>query len=195
MCKMRNLQIYEILQKYLYLQKAISMLEDFKLRIFLTLARECSFTKAALVLDITQPAVSQNIADLEKSLGTKLFERSRGEVALTPAGEIFKDYAESILDRYREASTLFTPLQEQQVSIAASEEVYTYIYNVLLKDFLKVHPEITVVRTTLDQADITVRSVPIDNKRGIFALSSDPSPYFAGTKTWKLLLHFLKPTL
>ena len=171
------------------------MLEDFKLRIFLTLARECSFTKAAIALDITQPAVSQNIADLEKSLGTKLFERSRGEVALTPAGEIFKGYAESILEQYKEAANLFTPLQEQQVSIAASEEIYTYIYNVLLKDFIKVHQEITFVRTTLDQADITVNSVPIDKKRGIFALSSDPSAYFAGTRLWKLLLHFLKPTL
>ena len=171
------------------------MLEDFKLRIFLTLARECSFTKAAIALDITQPAVSQNIADLEKSLGTKLFERSRGEVALTPAGEIFKGYAESILEQYKEAANLFTPLQEQQVSIAASEEIYTYIYNVLLKDFIKVHPEITFVRTTLDQADITVNSVPIDKKRGIFALSSDPSAYFAETKLWKLLLYFLKPTL
>ena len=105
------------------------MLEDFKLRIFLTLANECSFTKAAISLDITQPAVSQNIADLEKSLGVKLFERSRGEIALTPAGEIFKGYAESILEQYKEAANLFTPLQEQQVRIAASEEVFTYIYN------------------------------------------------------------------
>ena len=75
------------------------------------------------------------------------------------------------LYEYKEAANLFTPLQEQQVSIAASEEIYTYIYNVLLKDFIKVHPEITFVRTTLDQADITVNSVPIDKKRGIFALS------------------------
>ena len=171
------------------------MLEDFKLRIFLTLARECSFTKAAISLDITQPAVSQNIAELEKNLGVKLFERSRGEVALTPAGEIFKGYAENILEQYKDAANLFTPLQEQQVSIAASEEIYTYIYNVLLKDFIKVHPEVTIVRTTLDNADITVKSIPVDKKRGIFALSSDPSAYFASTRLWKLLLHFLKPTL
>ena len=54
------------------------MLEDFKLKIFVTVAAEGSFTKAARTLGITQPAVSQNIAELEKVTGALLLERHRG---------------------------------------------------------------------------------------------------------------------
>lgn len=171
------------------------MLDDFRLRIFLTLAEQNSFTKTAIALDVSQPAVSQSIAELEKNLGVRLFDRQRSEVTLTPAGEIFRKYAEGILNQYAEAARVFVPLQEQQVRVSASDEVYSYVCDVLLKDFLQVHPEITLSRTASEYADIVFRSVPIDNKRGIFALSSDPSPYFAGTSLWKILSYFLKPTL
>ena len=65
------------------------MLEDFRLKVFVTLSVVKNFTRAAEVLHISQPAVSQNISELEKQLGIKLFDRLRGEVVLTPAGEIF----------------------------------------------------------------------------------------------------------
>ncbi len=171
------------------------MLDDFRLRVFLTLAEECSFTRAAISLDVSQPAVSQNIAELERNLGVKLFDRQRGEVSLTPAGKIFKRYAEAILSHYSEASGIFVPLEERNVSVSASDEVYMYICDVLLKDFLLIHPEITLTRSTAEYADIVCRQIPMDGKRGIFALSSDPSPYFAGTSLWKILSYFLKPTL
>ena len=47
------------------------MLEDFRLKVFATVAAEGSFTKAAAVLGVSQPAVSQNIAELEKLSGVK----------------------------------------------------------------------------------------------------------------------------
>ena len=65
------------------------MLEDFRLKVFMAVKSEQSFTKAARSLGISQPAVSQNIAELEKELGVALFSRSRGEVTLTPAGISF----------------------------------------------------------------------------------------------------------
>lgn len=77
-----------------------AMFEDFRLRIFLTLAETRSFTAAAKELGISQPAVSQNIAELEKTLGEQLFERKRGEVALTDKGMLFKGYAGQILHWY-----------------------------------------------------------------------------------------------
>lgn len=171
------------------------MLDDFRLRIFLTLAEQSSFTKTAIALDVSQPAVSQSIAELEKNLGVKLFDRQRGEVSLTPAGEVFRKYAEGILNQYTEAARVFIPLQEQIVAVSASDEIYSYVCDVLLKDFLQVHPEITFSRTSTEYADLVFRSVPVDKKRGIFALSSDPSSYFAGTDLWKILSYFLKPTL
>ena len=69
------------------------MLEDSKIRVFNTVIREGSFTKAARSLGISQPAVSQNISELEKLLGCQLFERSRSAATLTPDGIRFKEYA------------------------------------------------------------------------------------------------------
>mgnify|MGYP003563192664 CR=1 FL=1 len=171
------------------------MLEDFRLKVFLTLIEALSFTKAASVLGVTQPAVSQSISELEKNLGARLFDRQRGEISLTPAGRIFKIYAQEILDRYSEAEKLFTPLQPTVVNVYASDEVYDYMTGTLLKDFLLVHPEIVLMRSAEENAHFKARFIPIENKRGIFALCSDPSESFAGTDLWQMLSYCLKPTL
>ena len=73
------------------------MFEDFRLKVFMTVAREKSFTKAASELGVSQPAVSQNVSELEKSAGVKLFDRLRGEVVLTPQGRIFMEYVQRII--------------------------------------------------------------------------------------------------
>lgn len=83
------------------------MLEDFRLKVFMAVAREGSFTLAARALGITQPAVSQNIAELEKQVGAELFARSRGAVTPTAAGIAFREYAARILYWYEAASGLF----------------------------------------------------------------------------------------
>ena len=103
------------------------MFEDFRLNVFVAVAREGSFTKAAAALGVSQPAVSQNVADLEKSLGVKLFERLRGEVVLTPEGEVFMKYARNILDSCSKAESMFTDLQPRTIRVAASEEIYEYV--------------------------------------------------------------------
>lgn len=84
--------------------------EDAKLRTFVTAASLGGFTAAARQLGISQPAVSQQIGELERICGTELFVRGRGELALTPAGETFLRYARRILDGYGEVGALFGPL-------------------------------------------------------------------------------------
>ncbi|MGL4445008.1 MAG: LysR family transcriptional regulator, partial [Alsobacter sp.] len=56
------------------------------LQAFEAAARHGSFTRAAEELDLTQGAVSRQVAMLEQSLGVRLFERVRQRVNLTPAG-------------------------------------------------------------------------------------------------------------
>ena len=85
------------------------MLEDGKLRVFVTLAREGNFTRAARCLGISQPAVSQSIAETEKAVGARLFDRARGIVSLTDKGRLFLAYAEEILHWYDDAGVLFSP--------------------------------------------------------------------------------------
>jgi len=73
----------------------------------MTVAEKGSFTLAAKALGITQPAVSQNIAELERNVGVELFARKRGSVSLTAAGLAFKEYASKILYWYSAAESMF----------------------------------------------------------------------------------------
>ncbi|MFC3994324.1 LysR family transcriptional regulator [Nocardiopsis sediminis] len=63
------------------------------LRYFTAVAEELHFTRAAERLYVSQPALSRQIAQLERSLGTPLFERRAREVRLTPAGEALLEAA------------------------------------------------------------------------------------------------------
>ena len=66
------------------------------LRYFRVIARELSITRAAERLNLSPPALSIQLKQLEESLGQPLFERGRGGLRLTEAGRIALDYAESI---------------------------------------------------------------------------------------------------
>lgn len=74
---------------------------DFQIQCFLTLAVYLSFTRAANVLGVTQPALTHQIAALEKRLGMELFKRTHRGVILTPEGRImqtaFKEAEQKIL--------------------------------------------------------------------------------------------------
>ena len=72
-------------------------MELHQLRYFVAVAEERHFTKAARGLRIAQPSVSRAIRVLEEELGTPLFHRMKGNVALTPAGEIFLPWARRVL--------------------------------------------------------------------------------------------------
>ena len=66
------------------------------LRYFRVIARELSLTKAAARLNLSVPALSIQLKQLEESLGHPLFERGRGGLTLTEAGRLAMDYAETI---------------------------------------------------------------------------------------------------
>ncbi len=107
------------------------MLEDFRLKVFLTVSETGSFTKAAKLLGISQPAVSQNISALEKETGATLFLRARGEASLTSQGKVFKTYAEHILYWYDSTNSMFGQdgkvSSTKHVRISADSVVASYI--------------------------------------------------------------------
>lgn len=81
--------------------------EDSRLKIFISVARLGSFTLAARECGISQPAVSQNISELEKLMGKSLFVRNRGSVELTHHGVRFMEYASQISFWYKAAREAF----------------------------------------------------------------------------------------
>ncbi len=123
------------------------MLEDFKLKVFMAVAENGSFTIAAKALGVTQPAVSQNIAELEKNMGAELFTRGRGAVTLTAAGIAFKEYAEKILYWYSAAGQLFGPsgklTTNKPIRISASGLIASHILPEALSKLLTFNPSLT----------------------------------------------------
>ena len=67
-----------------------------RLQVFRAVARQQSFSRAAVDLHLSQPAVSKHIRQLEAELGSQLFRRLGNRVELTDAGRIVADYAQRV---------------------------------------------------------------------------------------------------
>jgi DNA-binding transcriptional LysR family regulator len=100
-----------------------------QLETFLAVAEERSFSRAAMRLNRTQPAVSQVIRKLEESLGETLFDRAARDGSMTAAGALLHDYALRLLALRREATSALgelKSLERGQLQLAANE--YTCMY-------------------------------------------------------------------
>jgi DNA-binding transcriptional LysR family regulator len=117
-----------------------------QLEVFLAVARERRFSRAAEKLYRTQSAVSQTIRKLEDELGEALFDRSSREGVLTDAGKVLHDYAEKLINLRSEASESLAELRELQkgkLVIAANEFTVLYLLPILA-EFRRLHPMIKV---------------------------------------------------
>ncbi len=155
--------------------------EDFKLKVFVTVARRGSFTIAAKELGVTQPAISQNINSLEKSLGVQLFQRSRSEVSLTDAGRAFMRYALEINYWYDSASQMFGGeggTSVAKVKIAADPLCADYILPKVLATLMAGSPDtiFEVVPVADGDADARITVSPAPG-----ALDFESEGYLAGT--------------
>jgi DNA-binding transcriptional LysR family regulator len=121
-------------------------MELHQLETFLAVAEERSFSRAALRLHRTQPAVSQVIRKLEESVGEQLFDRAARDGSLTAAGVLLRDYALRLLALRREAASALgelKSLESGRLQLAANE--YTCLYLLPAIDrFRREFPHITV---------------------------------------------------
>jgi DNA-binding transcriptional LysR family regulator len=120
------------------------------LETFCKAAELSSFTAAAQALHLTQAAVSQRIAALEKALGKPVFQRQRGRVALSPAGRTVYDYAQRILDLHRELRGRIAGQKAAvtgELLLAASSVPGEHLLPALLADFRIAYPKIQVRAT------------------------------------------------
>ncbi|WP_291116529.1 LysR family transcriptional regulator [Empedobacter sp. UBA7248] len=118
---------------------------DFRLKVFDTVAKRLNFTKAANELNITQPAVTKHIKEIELNLNIKLFERNGTKIKLTKAGEILLKYTEEIFPVYQKMEFEIGQLQEKQkgtLRLGASTTIAQYVLPPILAEFRKRFPEI-----------------------------------------------------
>src|SRR5438093_4756941 len=117
-----------------------------QLEVLVTVARERSFSRAAGVLDRTQPAVSQAVRRLEQEIGEKLFDRSSKDGTLTYAGEVLLDYARQMLNLRYSAETAIRDMRDLQrgkLTISANEHTVFCLLPVI-REFRKHHPLIKI---------------------------------------------------
>lgn len=120
-------------------------MEDFRLKVFYSVAKNQSFTKAANELFITQPAITKHIKTLEQSLGLRLFNRKGNSIILTQPGEVLFRYATKIFGIYQEALTELA-LYKNEISgylrLGASTTIAQYLIAPVLASFYEKFPNI-----------------------------------------------------
>jgi LysR family hydrogen peroxide-inducible transcriptional activator len=151
-------------------------MEMHQLHYFVKVAELGSFTRAAEASFVSQPALSQAIAKLEKELKQPLFERLGRKVLLTDAGRLLLDRAQRILALADDAQSRIADLGDRgRVTVAAIPTVAPYLLPPLLTEFTERYPEAEVeVREEVTDAavrgllagevDVALLALPLDGK-------------------------------
>ena len=116
-------------------------------KIFESVARNESISKASEELYISQPAVSQSIKKLEESIGGELFNRTKSGVKLTTEGKTFYEYIKKGLDYIENGEKIFSSLQSIDsgtIRIGASTTITRHILMPFLKEYHKLYPNIDI---------------------------------------------------
>jgi DNA-binding transcriptional LysR family regulator len=117
-----------------------------ELQVFVTVATERSFSRAAARLHRTQPAVSQAVRRLEDELGERLFDRSAKDGKLTEAGRVLLDYAQRLMRLAEEADVAVRELRDLRrgrVLVGANEAAVHALLPVVQR-FRERHPGVQV---------------------------------------------------
>jgi DNA-binding transcriptional LysR family regulator len=150
-----------------------------QLHTFLEIVRLKSFSKAAQTCFRTQPAISAQVRQLEQEVNAPLFERLGTRIGLTPAGRIFAQYADQILDLRRRAQDEINELERVprgELLIAANEATCIYVLPEVFSEYKKDFPNVQlhvdrsygarVVEAVLDnQADFGITQLPVEEKK------------------------------
>ena len=130
---------------------------DYRLKVFYTVANRLSFTKAANELNISQPAVTKHIKEIENQLNTKLFDRKGTTIQITESGKILFVYAEKSRQLYRDLEFAIAQLNKQEkgkLKIGASTTIAQYILPEILAKFNSYYKDINIELVTHNSEDI-----------------------------------------
>jgi len=146
-----------------------------------TVAKCKNFTKAAEILSISQPSLSNQIIKLENELHVHLFERNHHTVTLTEAGTAFVYYANNLLGNWKELELLmhdYSSLKKGAIRIGATPIMEIFNIPTLLANFQKQYPHISI---TLLQTGSSALLTALKNKEidVAFIIASDSTPEIA----------------
>lgn len=128
-----------------------------RLRYFLAVAEELHFGRAAERLNIAQPALSRQIANLEGAIGALLFDRTRSNIHLTAAGEALLPRARDILARVADAARVAKRASEGSVGVLQIGFVGSATFSILpsiLNAFRKTHRDVELVLHAMNTSEL-----------------------------------------
>ncbi len=127
------------------------MIENFRMRVFRTVAQHLNFSRASEALLLTQPAVTQQIKALEEEIGFPLFDRGGGRISLTPGGAALLPFAEKLKVMSDEALAAVAGAYGQlggELSLGASQTIAQYLLPKLMAGFLQRNPNVKISART-----------------------------------------------
>ena len=131
-----------------------------QLKYFQVMANIRHFTRAARMLDVTQPALSRSMAKLEKDLDVPLFKRSDGEIELTPEGERLLRRVDRILrevDSAREEASNAHAEVSKEFRLSFIHSLGSYALPHILQDFRALYPDIRIQLNQQDSAALALQ--------------------------------------
>src|SRR5918999_1325566 len=151
------------------------MLDPRRLLTFREVAAQRSFSRAAEALSLSQPAVSQQIAALERELGTALLERRPGGLELTAAGRLALDHAESVAAHLARADSQLAELvrsERRQLRVGTFPSALATVVPAAIARLVEAEPELEadVREGRTDQLAAAVR----DGELRVAYLTTDP---------------------
>ncbi len=118
-----------------------------QLKYFVTIAETLSFTGAAELVHVSQPALSYQMKRLEEELGVQLFKRHGRSISLTLDGQVFLPMAQGVLSRANEAMRTvrdYSGVETGEVTMGVAPSVGAYLMPGLLASFHQVFPRVRV---------------------------------------------------
>ena len=136
-----------------------------KLKIFHTVAEAGSFTKATIVLNLSQSAISRQIQSLENDLKIKLFERHARGLSLTDNGEYLFKTAHEVISKLKDVENILTETKNRSTGKIVVTTVVSFGTTWLtprIQEFMKLNPEIEVELIFDDrELDLSTRQADI----------------------------------
>jgi len=123
---------------------------------FLALVNEMNFTKAAKQLHIAQPALSQNIRQIEDELGAELFKRNNREITLTNAGKVFYGEAKRTLEQFERSK------ESVRQAVRAGTGVLSIGYTAS-SIFSDLPSRLQIFKTSYPEVELITRELSIDS--------------------------------
>lgn len=151
---------------------------DFTLKVFYTVAKYKSFSRASEVLFLTQPTISFHIKKIEKELEVQLFERKNNKIFLTEAGRILYDYVEHIFIEYDRVKNRIASISTDvkgTIRVGVASLISQHLFPKILGAFKESNPNINIImligdsqelinKLQMEEIDFAIVSEPVNTK-------------------------------